>query len=205
MRFILFILAACSLLWLVGFYAFLQQIPATNHAFVADKAKQTDAIVVLTGGTLRVEHGFARFHEKAAPKLFISGVGENTTLEELLLTHATDATARHARTHRHNIYLDHKARSTYANALQTKHFMQKQHVQSIRLITANYHMPRSLLEMRQAMPGVRIIADAVTPKHFLNGRWWRHAQTRNLVLQEFHKIWAVRIRHLLYQPSDIQL
>lgn len=194
MRFLLSILALCALIWLLAFGWFLQHVPAAMPGKTLAKA---DAIVVLTGGSLRVEHGLWRFGEDAAPLLLISGVGADTKLSELLHTHAPEAFIRGLQAKKQSIYLDRIANSTYTNAQQTAKFARAHGVKRIRLVTANYHMPRSLLEMRLALPDVVFIPDAVVPRNFVQAGWWKKRETRTLLLTEFHKIWAVRLRNLL--------
>jgi len=73
-----FLLCAC--LWLAGLIWFIGQIPTQQ---VADDTV-TDAIVVLTGGSNRLEYGLQLLAEGRGKKLFISGVHENITVEDLL-------------------------------------------------------------------------------------------------------------------------
>ena len=56
--------------WLAGFLAFAAAIPAT----VRDAQQPVDAIVVLTGGDVRLAEGFALLDKGLAKKLLISGV-----------------------------------------------------------------------------------------------------------------------------------
>ena len=66
------------LLWLGGFIWFLRAVQEA-----AADAGTADAIVVLTGGTERVETGFRLLEEGAAPRLFISGVHPDSRLADL--------------------------------------------------------------------------------------------------------------------------
>ena len=60
----------CSAIaWLFGFLVFAQKIPDR----VQKPKKKTDAIVVLTGGSLRLEAGLELLAQKYAKKLFVSG------------------------------------------------------------------------------------------------------------------------------------
>ena len=63
---------------------------------------------------------------------------------------------------------------------------------SIRLVTAAYHMRRSLLELHAAMPGVRIVPHAVFPVT-VKSDWWRWPGTARLIAREYTKFvvaWA---------------
>jgi len=47
-------------------------------------------------------------------------------------------------------------------------------VQSLRVVTASYHMPRALLELRRAMPGVTLVPHPVVPPSLrAEGALWR--------------------------------
>lgn len=193
MRMLSFILFAIIAFWVLGLAVFVHGLP--NKATPA--SVKTDAIIVLTGGNARVERGFSMLAQGAAPILLISGVGKDVTLQEMLMEHA-DAKTRQAISDRNaSIVLDHVALTTYTNAREVAQFVRERRVQSIRLITAHYHMPRSMAEMQTALPEVEIIADPVFPAGFRRDQWWRHKNSRDLVLSEFHKSLAVLFRPVL--------
>ena len=48
-----------------------------------------------------------------------------------------------------------------ANAAETAAWMSRQGYTSLRIVTSNWHMPRSLLEFRETMPDVRLIPNPV--------------------------------------------
>ena len=57
----------------------------------------------------------------------------------------------------------------------------------MRLVTASYHMPRSLMEFRRVMPDVRLIAHPVFPAHVRIDAWWRWPGTASLLAGEYIK------------------
>src|SRR5215475_7424069 len=65
--------------WFFGFLLFIAAIP-TN---VVDRQTKTDVVVVLTGGGERLGEGFDLLSRGLAPRLYISGVAEGVTLEDL--------------------------------------------------------------------------------------------------------------------------
>ncbi len=185
-----------TIAWSVALVWFLhsmptEQLPATRKA---------EALVVLTGGTGRVEHGFAMLAEGAAPLLFISGVGERVSEAQMLAEHASLPIRKRITEIAPEIVLDHVARSTVSNADQSVAFLAKRNIHRIRLITANYHMKRSLHEFRAANPDLEIIPDPVYPEGFERDTWWMHENTRRLVFSEFYKYFAVLLRDTL-RPS----
>lgn len=179
-----------AILWSGALAWFVNSMPEQNIASL----QKTQALVVLTGGQDRVEHGFQALAEGNAPVLFISGVGEGVAVRELLRAHATPEVRKKIEMRRAEIILDHVARTTVSNADQAAEFIRTRGITSIRLITASYHMKRSLREFNTAIPEVTVIADPVFPSGFRRDEWWQHENTRRLVFSEFYKYWAVLLR-----------
>lgn len=175
-----------ALLWVGGLVVFAINIPGNNVVALTEAAPvKTDAIVVLTGGAQRLEKGFQLLIDHKAPILFISGVEEGVTLAQILKQKEVANLAELVPQER--VELGHVARSTFQNAEETSAWVRQQNIKSIRLVTANYHMPRSLLEMHKAMPDVRIIAEPVFPAEFADGQWFLSENSLLLVLSEYHK------------------
>ena len=85
------------------------------------------------------------------------------------------------------ISVGYRADNTAGNARETAEWVEKQGLKSIRLVTASYHMPRSLLEFHRAMPDVRIVPHPVFPPRFKGSRWWLWPGTAALLSSEFGK------------------
>ncbi|MBI4184862.1 MAG: YdcF family protein [Proteobacteria bacterium] len=164
--------------WATGLLLFVDSIPrATPEA-----ETEVDAIVVLTGGAARLKVGLALMAEKRAKKVFVSGVYRGVDVAELLRIsrQSPDAVAC-------CIAIGYSAESTRGNAAETAKWMAEQGFASLRLVTANYHMPRSLVEFRAAMPEVLVIAHPVIPEHVILDGWWRWPGTAALILGEYNK------------------
>jgi uncharacterized SAM-binding protein YcdF (DUF218 family) len=65
---------------------------------------------------------------------------------------------------------------------------------SMLLVTANYHLPRSLLELRSAMPDATIDAWPVFPPKVQVAQWWRWPGTAKLLAGEYTKFLAAKLR-----------
>ena len=168
------------LMWFTGLVCFVTMLPVAP----AKLNLQTEAIVVLTGGAGRLEKGFTLLLEDKAPRLFISGVEVGVELPELLKQKEIAPIADKIPLEK--VELGHNARSTFQNAEETSAWVKQNHIKSIRMVTANYHMPRSLLEMQQSMPDVTILPEPVFPAEF-TGNWWATESALFLVLSEYHK------------------
>ncbi len=164
--------------WLVGLIWFATHLPAA----VAEPTRQTDAIVVLTGGSGRILQGLALLAEKRAKQLFISGVYRGVDVQELLrVSQQSPADLECC------VALGYEADSTRGNARETAGWLREQGLRSLRLVTAAYHMPRSLLEFRRAMPGVEIVPHPVFPEHVEQRNWWRWPGSASLIISEYSK------------------
>jgi uncharacterized SAM-binding protein YcdF (DUF218 family) len=190
MRWVLGTVLAVALLWCAGFLLFLGRmaLPAEHPD------TRTDALIVLTGGSTRVAHGFELLARQSAPVLFISGVGANVTRQEMLAAHATPAMRERIAELSAEVVFDYNASSTQTNASEAASFVRERQYRSVRLITAHYHMPRSMMEFQAALPGVIILREPVVPERLASTRWWNDASGRMLVVQEFHKYLAARGR-----------
>ncbi len=61
-------------------------------------------------------------------------------------------------------------------------------------MTAAYHMPRSMLEFRQAMPDMRIVSNPVFPGHVKQDEWWAWPGTATLFISEYNKFLMAWVR-----------
>ena len=154
-----------------------------------NEAVPTDAIVVLTGGPLRLQSGMALLRDGKGRKLFVSGVNQQVDLDELLRVSgnapdwASCCTA-----------LGHDADNTLGNARETAQWMRRQGFSSLRLVTAWYHMPRSLLELDRAMPEIEIVAHPVFPDEVSWEHWWASHGTLLVLASEYGKYLGALLR-----------
>jgi uncharacterized SAM-binding protein YcdF (DUF218 family) len=176
------------ILWLVGLVWFV----ASSVLVTIDRASPTDAIVVLTGGRLRLEAGIGLLTDGKAKKLFVSGVNPRVDREALLRA-LGPAAEREACC----IILGHAADNTHGNARETAVWMHQEGYRSLRLVTSWYHMRRSLLEFSRAMPPVTIIAHPVFPPHADPEGWRGRLAALPVVIGEYHKYMAAWLRPLL--------
>ncbi len=191
------VLVVLAVAWLVGLVWFAQRMPSPEDA-VSDQT--TDAVVVLTGGPLRLKAGIALLEAGKAKKLFVSGVSRQVDLSELLRTAQTSPAAVAC-----CIVLGHEAADTAGNATETRQWMEQEGFRSLRLVTASYHMQRSLIEFRYAMPGVTIVPNPVFPESFKRNHWWAWPGTFALIVSEYQKYVAAAARAwLLTEAHEFQ-
>lgn len=191
LRHILHTILTFLALWALGLAAFIFLIPTS----ATQDTTNTDAIVVLTGGGLRLERGLSLLIEGRAPLLFVSGVKEGVQLSALLHNKEVEALASKAPLAK--IELGYKARSTLQNAEETTEWVIAHKIKSLRLVTASYHMPRSYWVMKHAMPDVAITPEPVFPAEFYRNGWWLTQNGLTLVVSEYHKYLATLLADML--------
>jgi uncharacterized SAM-binding protein YcdF (DUF218 family) len=186
--------AGACLLWLAGL-AWFATPPAAES-----QAASTDAIVVLTGGSLRLQSGFELLREGKGRKLFVSGVNQQVDLDDL--AHVSGNAAEWVSC---CVALGHEADNTLGNAHETARWIRSQGFRSLRLVTAWYHMPRSLLEFDRAMPEIYIVAHPVFPEQVKRQHWWTWRGTAALLTSEYVKYLVALSRPLVewLQPAEI--
>ncbi|MDV7338109.1 YdcF family protein [Terasakiella sp. A23] len=182
--------------WTGGFIAFLDLVPRT----VQDQDSLTDGIVVLTGGTKRLNTGLELLSDQKAQKMLISGVYRGVDLEELLSLSKESPQELEC-----CIDIGHEADNTRGNARETADWVEKTGFQTVRLVTANYHMPRSLLEFSFHLPYTTIIAHPVFPEHVKVDQWWRWPGTAALLVGEYNKYLLVWVRQELARRTDLEI
>jgi uncharacterized SAM-binding protein YcdF (DUF218 family) len=173
------------LAWFAGLVWFV----ASSLSIAGDPAGGTDAIVVLTGGRLRLESGIDLLGAGKARKLFISGVNHRVDREDLMRVFEPVADRASC-----CIVLGHDSDNTYGNARETAHWMRHEGFTSLRLVTSWYHMRRSLLEFHRAMPDMTIVAAPVFPRRDEPepaGAWLGAA---SLTVGEYNKFLAAWLR-----------
>lgn len=173
-----------ALVWLGGLVWFADRVSR-----MTPEPGATDAIVVLTGGSERVAEGVSLLSSGSARLLFVSGVPAGVTPEAVLNGAGAGATALLP-----NIVLGHSAQDTTGNAAETAEWARREGIGSLRLVTANYHMPRSLIEFRRALPGVAIVPHPVFPDRFKDREWWRWPGTLALMVREYDKYLLALLR-----------
>ena len=143
------------LLYLLGYAAFAVMLPrpAGND--------RTDAIVVLTGGSGRLERGFDLLERGVAPRMLISGVARTVRPGELAAAYDVDERLLAC-----CVTLGRESFDTRSNADEVKRWAERRRVRSIRLVTNDLHMPRARYEMRKRIDdeALAILPDAVPSK-----------------------------------------
>lgn len=166
-------------LYTLGLIAFAATLPRTPQ-----KVPHADGIVALTGGDARLDAADKLLEQNAAKRLLITGVNPGTTKAQLKkIAHGG---------HRFDCCADlgFVATSTHGNADEATGWVRRHGYTSIIVVTANYHMRRSLNEFSADMPHVRLVAYPVDPNGLNLDGWWRDPHTLHLLNTEYAKFLA---------------
>jgi uncharacterized SAM-binding protein YcdF (DUF218 family) len=181
------LLLAVAVMWLAGLAWFV----TTGLIQPPDASAKTDAIVVLTGGRLRLEAGLQLLAAGKGSKLFVSGVNQQVDRENLLRSFGPLPDGVKC-----CIVLGREADNTFGNARETAGWMREEGYRSLRLVTSWYHMRRSMLEFGRALPEARIVAHPVFAQHPDTERLWGWHGAILVVFEEYNKYLATWVRPL---------
>ncbi len=165
-----------------GFFRFLTVHQNSGNA----NERLADAIVVLTGGAARIETGLKLLRYRRGKRLLISGVNPATTLKQLVRSTKTPK-----RLFDCCVDLGRVAKNTKGNAKEAASWAASHGFDSLILVTSSYHMPRSVLEFSNALPGVKLIPHVV---HRPSARWWNNPQIFSLFALEYSKFLLAWVR-----------
>jgi len=163
-------------------------------------SERADAVVALTGGAERIGDAARLLTEGFGRRLLITGVNARTTAEEIakrepglkpLLDCCVD--------------LDRRAMNTVGNASETAAWARRNAVGSLVVVTSNWHMPRTLVELRAAAPELRLVPFPVVAASFDPADRHRSLAGFRLLALEYGKFRAAGLRIALGLPARSRL
>ena len=168
----------------LGFPVFVWSLARTT----ADPAP-ADGIVVLTGGEDRLPAAIRLLQEHKGNRLLISGVHQETTRKELLERIGGNPSLFSC-----CVDLGRSADNTIGNAGETAAWASENDYHSVIVVTANYHMPRTLLELQAVCPEIQFVAYPVFPERVKLDHWWSNPRTTGVLISEYGKYLASFVR-----------
>jgi uncharacterized SAM-binding protein YcdF (DUF218 family) len=178
------------LIWGAGLFAFAYRVAQSTPAPDPPKA---DAIVVLTGAsTLRLEAGAELLEDGLGKRLLISGVNREATRKQV-----RDTVASAGRKFDCCVDLGFKAENTQGNARETAAWVAFHKYRTLIVVTADFHMPRALLELKAAMPKVQLYAYPVQTETVDAHTWWAAGGDMRRMMVEYSKYIVIAARAAL--------
>ncbi|WP_375428345.1 YdcF family protein [uncultured Sphingomonas sp.] len=136
------LLSMLVILWGLGFAAFSVSLPGPLEGATSD------AIVVPTGGPGRIDRGLELMAARQAKRMLVTGVGPGVRPRDLAAAHKTPA-----RLFDCCVDLGREAVDTRSNAEETARWLRGHRYRTVRLVTADWHLPRARMELAAALNG----------------------------------------------------
>ena len=160
------------LAWALGFLWFSVELPKPAQRL------ETDAVIVATGGAGRIERGLDVLEEGLAPRMLVTGVDPEVRPGEFAAQFEVPQSTMSC-----CVSLGFMAEDTRGNADETAEWVERNAINSLRLVTTDWHMRRAAGELHRQLPeDVRVVRDAV-----------QSSPSLPTLFLEYHKLIASRI------------
>ena len=180
-------LAVIALIWAAGLFAFAARVQQSTPQ--AEPAR-ADGIVALTGANSneRIAAALSLLQDGMGQRLLISGVNRGATREDI-----RNVSKPARRLYDCCVDLGFTAADTVGNARETADWAHSMRFRKLIVVTADYHMPRAMLELRAVMrePQFELQTYAVPTPALKARRWWRSPKSARLMVVEYCKYLAI--------------
>ena len=147
--------------------------------------EKTDGLVVPTGGQARIQEGLYLLHNNRAERMLVTGVGQ--AVSKRVLASELNLSAEQLATFSCCVDIEKTALDTKGNAEAALAWAEANQFSSLRLVTANYHLPRAHLEFSRLLIDKQIDSWAVIPPDLQPRNWFRHWPSIRLLAREYAK------------------
>ena len=157
LKFFLFWSAANIVVGLIAFIILVK----SNFSQEKILFQNTKSIVVATGGSNRILKGINLIEDNIERKMLITGVGKG--ISKIDIAKAINANQKQSNILNCCVDLDLTAINTQGNAMEASEWLKKNDSKNSFLVTANYHMPRLILEFKRVNPKINLNIIPVKP------------------------------------------
>jgi uncharacterized SAM-binding protein YcdF (DUF218 family) len=172
-----------------------------SHLATPENPGEADAIIVLTGGQARLDAALGLLKSGKGQRLLISGVNPRADLNDLQAVTGGDKTLFAC-----CVDIDHAALDTIGNAEESAKWVETHAYRSVILVTNNYHMPRSLLEMGRLLQAAELRPYPVVNTRLDDGAWMTKPGALRVLFTEYTKYLASLARGILRErPADEEI
>lgn len=148
-----------------------------------------DAIVALTGGYQRIGQAVDLLRSGAGERLLISGVNPSTTSSQIRrMTRGPEDLFACC------VDIGYEALDTIGNANEAARWIDGHGFRSVLVVTNNYHMSRSLHELRKANPETDFIPWPVVNSDLARKNWFSDPDVVRTMMSEYIKTVVAGIR-----------
>lgn len=164
--------------WLIGLFIFI--IFMEDEKYENNKA---DVVLILTGGSERLNEGFKIFKSTGAKRIIISGVGDGvkkSDFSKYFSSYSVDPNL---------VILGKTALDTVGNALEANIFMQTNDYKKMLVVTSIYHLPRTKIVFAFENPAIDVSYHCVISNKYLSRSWSNVV----LIISEYNKTLAYTV------------
>jgi uncharacterized SAM-binding protein YcdF (DUF218 family) len=176
-----------ALIWFCGLMAYASRV---QHLTPAPLPEPGQGIVALTGAgsNERIGEAMGLLENGYGRRLLVSGVNPMATRDDI-----RNVSRAVRRLYDCCVDLGFTAADTVGNAREAADWARHMRYDRLILVTADYHMPRAMLELNAVLRGTGITADTyavATPSLKARG-WWRSPRAARLMVVEYCKYLAI--------------
>lgn len=183
------VLLCGGLAFLGGFAAFSTHVARLTTPV---ELRDADAIIVLTGGEKRLDAAFDLLRSGKGQRLLISGVNPSARIVDLQLATGGDPDLFAC-----CVDIDRAALDTIGNAEESAKWVDRHAFGSVIVVTNNYHMPRSLLELKRYIGDADLLPYPVVNTRLDGGEWVANRDALRVLFTEYAKYLAAVARGAL--------
>jgi uncharacterized SAM-binding protein YcdF (DUF218 family) len=181
-----FFVMAGVLLFAGGFGWFANHV---SKLTTPDNPQSSDAIIVLTGGQSRLDAGLELLKSGKGKRLLISGVHPSAGRSSIRAAVGGEKSLFSC-----CVDIDHAALDTIGNAEESAKWVTDHAYDSVLIVTNNYHMPRSLLEMGRFVGNAELRPYPVVNTKLDNGSWMTKPAAIRVLFTEYTKFLGALVR-----------
>jgi len=175
------------MIWTAGLLAFADRVARLTPA---DEPAPADGIVALTGASdRRLEAATDLLEDGKGQRLLVSGVNRRATRQDVWgVTGAAKPMFDCC------VDLGFTAADTLGNARETAQWARAMRYRTLILVTADYHMPRAMLELHAALPEAKITPYPVATAALDARHWARGSDSARRMVLEYSKYLTILVR-----------
>ncbi|MGB3390755.1 MAG: YdcF family protein [Pseudaminobacter sp.] len=151
-----------------------------------------DAIIVLTGGQSRIDAALGLLKSGKGKRLLISGANPIADRQSLQAATGGDKGLFSC-----CVDIDYAALDTIGNAEESAKWVHDHAYERVILVTNNYHMPRSLLEMGRFLEASVLEPYPVVNSRLDEGRWMANRDALRVLFTEYTKYLGALARYVV--------
>jgi uncharacterized SAM-binding protein YcdF (DUF218 family) len=174
-------------LWAVGLWAFSVRVDQSTPPAAPAPA---DGVVALTGSSnARISGAMKLLEDGKATRLLVSGVNPEASRADI--RGVAKATRRY---YDCCVDLGFQATDTVGNARETANWAKAKGFHSLIVVTSDFHMPRAMLELHEALPDAKLTPYPVKTADLDSGHWWKSGVGARRMIVEYCKYLVILAR-----------